>query len=376
MARKGENIYKRKDGGLKDRYIKNRADEKLQNGYVYEKIYSDTQEQLYAPKACMTCCINTTNIVPSDIIFGDICNNWLLKIGSEVKESTYIKYRNIVNSYIIPNMGSVVLAKVDYILLSEFCTRQLTEGGAQGNGLSYKTVSDILGVIKSIIKYASRNKYSVDSSAYAVTIKLKPPRLTVLSMQEEQWLIENLRPFDDYRDVGILICLFTGIRIGELCALKWSDISLTENIMYVHQTMQRIQTHQGPKKTKILISEPKSQCSVRAIPIPNILSDVLCTVIKYEGYVLTGSNEKYIEPRTMQYYFRNILRQCNIRDTNFHTLRHTFATRCIEAGFDVKSLSEILGHANVNITLNRYVHPSMELKKKNMNMLSELFGVH
>ena len=139
--------------------------------------------------------------------------------------------------------------------------------------------------------------------------------------------------------------------------------------------MQRIQTPDGPTKTKILIAEPKSQCSIREIPIAKTLKSFLEPYQDKKGYVLTGKEEKFIEPRTMQNRYKAILKAYGISNANFHTLRHTFATRCIEVGFDVKSLSEILGHANVSITLNRYVHPSMDLKQKNMDKLSDLFAV-
>lgn len=132
---------------------------------------------------------------------------------------------------------------------------------------------------------------------------------------------------------------------------------------HIHRTMQRIQTPDGETKTAILIAEPKSQCSIRDIPIAGTLREKLIQQTVKEGYVLTGNKNRYVEPRTMQNRFKAIVERCGIWDAHFHTLRHTFATRCIEVGFDEKSLSEILGHANVSITLNRYVHPSMELKQ-------------
>ena len=127
------------------------------------------------------------------------------------------------------------------------------------------------------------------------------------------------------------------------------------------------------KKTTVEIGEPKSQSSVRTIPLPEKLVSLLRSAYCNDAYVLSGYKHYYIEPRTMENRFKAILKKCGIKDTNFHTLRHTFATRCVEVGFDVKTLSEILGHANVSITLNRYVHPSMKSKHENMNRLNELF---
>ena len=140
--------------------------------------------------------------------------------------------------------------------------------------------------------------------------------------------------------------------------------------------MQRIQKEHDGKKTMVIIAEPKTECSIRTIPLPRQLIQIIkSSKLKQNGYLLTGSWEKYIEPRNYQYYFKKILRQCGIPQTNFHTLRHTFATRCVELGFDIKTLSEILGHSNINITLNRYVHPSFDLKKQNMNKINKLIAV-
>ena len=159
---------------------------------------------------------------------------------------------------------------------------------------------------------------------------------------------------------------------SELCALKWENISLENATLKVQKTLQRIQeTNKGAStKTKIVITEPKSKCSIRDIPIPKFLVEIARQFLDSpKAYILTGDKSKYVEPRTMQNHFKQFVDACGIEDANFHALRHTFATRCIELGFEIKSLSEILGHANVNITLNRYVHSSFDLKSANMNKL-------
>lgn len=165
---------------------------------------------------------------------------------------------------------------------------------------------------------------------------------------------------------------------GGLCALRWEDISLQEQTIRIHQTLQRVQDKSnGLQKTKIVITTPKSASSIRTIPLPDNLVKILKNYKAVDsGYFLTNSLDRFIEPRTMQYRFKTVLKNSSVEPANFHSLRHTFATRCIELGFDVKSLSEILGHASVNITMNRYVHPSLELKKQNMQRLTELFAVN
>lgn len=376
MPRKGENIYKRKDGRWEGRYIKSRGGKKTIYGYVYAKSYSEVKQKLNLKRAEYVWEEDKPSMKSQkDASFSNVSYLWLMSIKSSVKESTWIKYRNILNCQIIPKIGEKNISKIDYETVSETCGEMLISGGKSGKGLSSKTVSDTLSIIKTVIKYAGRMKFIIDRTVLDVSVKLKPSRLRILSHTEEQLLFKQITTDMDFIDLGIVVCMFTGIRIGELCALTWEDVSLESNTIRIRRTMQRIQTPEGPNKTKILIAEPKSQCSIREIPIAKILRGFLELYQDEKGYVLTGKTNKFIEPRTMQNRYKSILDACDISNANFHTLRHTFATRCIEVGFDVKSLSEILGHANVNITLNRYVHPSMELKQKNMDKLSEFFAV-
>ena len=376
MPRKGENIYKRKDGRWEGRYIKGRCGKKTIYGYVYAKSYSEVKTELNLKRAeYISEEVMLSKIEKKDAPFSAISNLWLTSIRSSVKESTWIKYRNTLNSQIIPRIGVKNISSVDYEIVSKMCSDMLLLNDDFDKGLSSKTVLDALSITKAIIKYAERMKFITDRTALDVSIKLKSSPLKVFSHIEEQLLFEYLSMNVNCINLGILICMFTGIRIGELCALTWEDISLESNTIRIHRTMQRIQTPNGLNKTKILVSEPKSQCSIREIPIAEPLRNFLESNQDKIGYVLTGSDNKYIEPRTMQNRFKSILKTCGINNASFHTLRHTFATRCIEVGFDIKSLSEILGHANINITLNRYVHPSMDLKQKNIAKLSDLYTV-
>lgn len=376
MPRKGENIYKRKDGRWEGRYVKGRNGKKAIYGYVYSKSYSEVKKQLILKRAEYAREENKPSAsTMKDALFSELSEMWLHSIQASVKESTWIKYRNILKCSIVPRVGNTNLSEIDYSAFSALCNDLMESGGKDKNGLAAKTVAYALSLTKAVIKYASRMKYMTDRTALDVSVKVKNAPLRVLSVQEQQILISEFTEELDFTGLGIYICLFTGIRVGELCALTWDDISLENNMIHIHRTMQRIQTPDGKKKTAILIAEPKSQCSIRDIPIAGTLREKLMQQSVKEGYVLTRNKNRYVEPRTMQNRFKSIVERCGIRDAHFHTLRHTFATRCIEVGFDVKSLSEILGHANVSITLNRYVHPSMELKQKNMDKLSELFAV-
>lgn len=376
MPRKGENIYKRKDGRWEGRYIKGRCDKKTIYGYVYAKSYSEAKTKLNLKRAeYISEEVILSKTKKKDAPFSTISNLWLTSMRSSVKESTWIKYRNTLNSQIIPKIGVKNISTVDYETVSKMCSNMLLSYDDSNKRLSSKTILDALSITKAIIKYAERMKFITDRTALDVSIKLKSSPLRVFSHNEEHLLFEYLSSNVNCINLGILICMFTGIRIGELCALTWEDISLESNTIRIHRTMQRIQTSNGLNKTKILISEPKSQCSIREIPVAESLRNFLELYHDKIGYVLTGKCNKYVEPRTLQNHFKAILKTCEISNASFHTLRHTFATRCIELGFDVKSLSEILGHSSVNITLNRYVHPSMDLKQKNIDKLSALYTV-
>lgn len=303
--------------------------------------------------------------------------SWLLKwLNSKkhsVKDSTYVRYKNIIQNHIIPQLGEYQINQIDYHILSQYIDYKLDNGKLDDTGgLSAKTTSDIITIIKESLKYAQLLGAPVLLNFNLLTIRKPSREMRVLNKSEEQTLVKFLLAKIDTYQLGVLVCLYTGIRIGELCALKWKNISIKNREIKIEETMQRLQKIDidGGAKTHITITSPKSFCSIRTIPIPAFLNDILLTFISdSDSFLLTGNENDYVEPRTMQNHFKSYIRKCNIPDANFHSLRHTFATRCIESGFDAKSLSEILGHSSVKITLDKYVHSSMELKRKNMDKL-------
>lgn len=232
--------------------------------------------------------------------------------------------------------------------------------------------------MKQILKYAERI-YCINVCDLSVLkIKLKKKPIKILTKDECKILINYLIKHPNKINIGILLTLFTGIRIGELCALQYKNVLFNEATIVISGTLQRIQKkdNKNSKKTKIIITTPKSISSIRKIPIPLSIIPLLIKIYgEGSGFLLTGDEYKFIEPRTIQNHFRKILNEVKISQINFHTLRHTFATQCLINGMDIKSLSEILGHANVNITLDKYVHPSFEDKRKNMNKLGEYLAV-
>ena len=354
MPRKGENIYKRKDGRWEARYIKSRTTSgKAVYAYVYAKTYREVKTKL----GQIIFRQNDPDMeVTTDQMFEDIALEWFEHTKTQVKEATGNKYWNLLRLYIVPNFGNKEVSEIT----NEYIRRQsdwlLKNGSQKGTGLSSKTVSDILNVLSNILKFAAQNGLALNCDVRTIQIKSQGKQMEVLSRKEQERLCQYLYDELNSYNVGILLCLFTGMRIGEVCALQWEDVSFLDKTIYIHRTLQRIQDRD-------------------VIPIPDELLQLLrIHRAAFSGYLLTN-DEKYIEPRTLQNHFKRALQVCEIRQINYHSLRHTFATRCIELGFDIKSLSEILGHASVNVTLNRYVHPPMELKKENMQKLSSLLAV-
>ena len=211
----------------------------------------------------------------------------------------------------------------------------------------------------------------IDSIISDLSVRCSKKDIRVLTIQEQKALERCLLNSDAPIAAGIYLTLYTGLRIGELCALKRKDIDFASGIIHVTGTMQRLRIEDSSSKTRIMITEPKSKCSIRDIPVPKPVL-LLCKKYYYalsnDCFLLTA-NRTFIEPRLLSYHFKKYTDACNLDDVHFHTLRHTMATRCIEHNVDVKTLSEILGHYDVNVTLNRYVHPSMDLKRKNIEKL-------
>lgn len=299
---------------------------------------------------------------------------WLESVQLKVKESSYVKYHNLVQNHILPELGSHQASQLTTERVEEFVQKKLKNGRRNGSGgLSEKTVRDILAVLKEICIYADYCDIEIPCHFERIRVRNCQAETVVLNRQTQRKLEQFLLEDDSLTKTGILLSLYMGLRLGEVCALKRQHILYSERILSVRSTMQRIQNVDGGgcKKTKVIVTEPKSNSSSRDIPIPEFLMLRLEQLksMPDNTYLLTGSADTFIEPRTMENILRRYLQECGIQRINYHVLRHTFATRCVESGFDAKSLSEILGHSSVNITLNRYVHSSMEQKRKNMEKI-------
>lgn len=309
--------------------------------------------------------------------FDNLINDFLCAQKILVKESTFSHYNNIINAHIRPYFNTFSLEEIDTEVIVNFINEKLSSGRIDGaGGLSNKSVKDISSVLKMIIKYGA-SKGILSSSLIEFSVpKERRKDIKILNSRDLKSLESYVYDAEDSYKLGVYICLYTGLRIGEICALQWKDIDFANKTLKVRKTILRItDTDSDLSKTKIIIDSPKSESSIREIPLPNKLIDILqqhkSKILNEEYYVLTG-NEKYIEPRNYYEKYKKYLIKCNIPNYTFHSLRHTFATRCVEIGFDPKTLSEILGHSDVKITLSRYVHPSMERKRVCMEKLFEV----
>lgn len=320
------------------------------------------------------------------LLFSQYCDAWLAVRKTTCKQSTYCKYQSMLMRYILPYFGKQSPLHFNNTQIAAYTQELLHE-----KHLAPKTVKDILIVLRSILHYTAKQFPDNLPALDIVFPKESKKELRVLTKEEQSKLTAYLLQDMDACKFGVLLAMFTGIRLGELCALKWEHISFSENTVHIVATLQRLpnvmdtasenftEQKEAPlraHKTKVVIDTPKSETSLRVIPLTEMLI-TLCNKMynkQNDTYILTNTKQ-YMEPRTLQYRFQKYLAACNLSDVHFHTLRHTFATRCVEAGFEIKSLSEILGHATTTITLNRYVHASLELKRENMNKLSAMqFG--
>lgn len=379
MCKHGENIRKRKDGRWEARLISEYdGTGKAKYRSFYGKTYLEAKEKRISylrngAEAQHQQKINITD--KSKILVSHIMIKWLDSRKDSVKESTYAHYKNLAETHILPGLGRIPLAALTSENINQFLKELLSSGRVDGKGgLSPKTVADIRSVLLLALEYARSEQYPCPDLDKIFSPHVSRPEMKVLTLEQQEKLENYLFQHPGPMELGILITLYGGLRIGELCALQWRDIHFESGTLQVSKTILRIQKEDRDKekKTQVLISRPKTDSSNRLIPLPGFLLEFLRNFRQEsESYLLTGT-KFYLEPRMCLEKYKKILEKAGLESHTFHTLRHTFATRCVEKGFDPKSLSEILGHANINTTLQNYVHPSIDLKKEQMNRLEQV----
>ncbi|MDE7363901.1 MAG: site-specific integrase [Ruminococcus sp.] len=353
------NITKRKDERYVGKFIIGYDDNgKAQYQYVYGKTYDEAEHKVLIGKEVASRYLSGRYITVSKIY-----NKWLNAVVNRIKESTFANYKAKFEKHILPEFADIPCADLSASRINEFINQKLAEG------LSASYVRDIFTVFKSMLKYA-QEEYGFKLPLKNVVLpKTEKKQIEKISDAEQKRLVSYLRENMSLTAFGILISLFMGLRIGELCGLKWSDVDFDNRILHIRRTVQRISSANGNRKTKVIISTPKSDTSFRSIVIPDFLMEYFEKFRNQADFFILSGSDKVIEPRTMQYRYKKMLKSAEIKNYNFHKLRHTFATNCAEKGFDVKTLSVVLGHSNVNLTLNRYIHPDRSHERKLMNSM-------
>lgn len=357
MSRRGINVYKRKDKRWEGRYYI-KGTKKYRS--VYGKTYTETREKL------LQLAVNSEPKQLSGVMFNTVILNWLEERKTLSKSGTVGTYSARIYKHILPYFEGRKYKDVSVMDITSFINSKLS------GGLSSKYVSDIAMIIKSAAKlYADSTGCENRLSAVKLP-RAKTREAETLTVSEQKSLQTQLLKMDNDISVGIYLSIFTGLRIGELCALQWGNINFEESLLRVEKTVQRVAVQGGRRKTAVVVSTPKTDTSLRIIPLPGFILELLKPHQKDNDIFIISGKTTPTEPRTLTHHFKDILKSAGMPDVKFHTLRHTFATNCLHSNFDVKTLSEILGHANTDITMRIYVHTSLDRKVACMNLLAPL----
>lgn len=374
MPRRGENIRKRQDKRWEGRYIVayDEITGKARYRSVYAAAYGEVKKKLAAEKERgegprgrgQTC---------EGVLFKIILRRWLEGMKLKIRPQTHGKYHHLIEKHLIPRLGEMDIRNLNTSVIHEFLDQQSQSGRLNGaGGVAAGTLRTMVYIIRSAVDFAAEEGLCTPMRGKIIQPPAETGEVVALTLEEQRQLEEYLWDEPDRSRQGILLCLYTGLRLGEICGLTWGDIDLGERVIRIRRAVQRVYYPEGShtgRRTELSVGKPKSSSSVREIPLPSFMASLL-NLTSEEGereamkdcYFLTG-NEKAMEPRTYQYRFKAYLKAAGLPPVKFHILRHTFATRCLTSGADVKSLSEILGHSNANITLDRYVHSSLQVKR-------------
>ncbi|MHC5229050.1 tyrosine-type recombinase/integrase [Enterococcus sp. LJL99] len=363
MAKKKENIYKRKDGRWEGRYKKTRnEDGKIIYGYVYGQKYALVQQELARKKL---------NFVDSkNQLFSGTASEWFdqwlnVHVATNVKLSTLKSYETKINNHIRPFFKKKLLISITKDDINEFIKY------INSQDYSKNMLNSLLNILKNSLNCATKIGYLTENpSSEVILSNEKRRKIHALSVTDQTRL--EFYAFQETDTSAVIIALATGMRIGEICGLKWTDIDFKENIIHIRRSLQRIPGKHEFGRTKVIIDSPKTASSKRDIPLASCFRDYLLEkrYLANSPYVVS-SNGNYVEPRTITYRFKKLLIEAELEDINFHVLRHTFATRCVESGVDIASLSKILGHTSVKLTLDTYTDSLWQRRQEVMQVVDQ-----
>ena len=309
----------------------------------------------------MTSKIQTENV--NSYCLENVIKLWKNTKKLRCKPSTESKYNYIINKHIIPVLGNVDINELSTVKLNEYVENKLLNGRLNiSGGLSPSYVRTMTIILNSTLKFAYDEGILKGNLPHIYKPPTTKKEIEIMTTDEQYKLERYIINNPSCTGLGIILSLNCGLRIGEICALKWSDISIDNQTITISHTVTRILN--SSKGSHLIMGTPKTQASFRIIPIhPKILPIITYVKSLATSEFVVSDKQDFVSPRTYDYRFHRILKESDIRSLNFHSLRHTFATRCVQSGIDIKTLSEILGHSNVSTTLNTYVHPSIEMKR-------------
>ena len=303
----------------------------------------------------------------------DWLSEWMVAKQTTIKRRTRLRYNELISQHITQNLGSYYLDELTLEILQNFTTDLALHGNLKTEkGLSSSSVRGIISILKNALDIAVKYGKISTNPCHSLSLpKLVEKKIDAYSKDEQKTIEEYIETHGKNNHIGIIICLYTGIRLGELLALTWDDINFNQNTISINKTFSIIKNEQGIYEK--MTNTPKTLSSSRVIPIQKFIIKMLKNLKKQTSstFVISTNNGTNVSPRSYQRTFESITRNCNVQKKNFHSLRHTFATRALENGMDVKTLSEILGHKSPVITLTRYSHSLFETKQKMMNSLSK-----
>lgn len=367
MARHGENIYKRKDGRYEGRYVIGRTVAgRTRFGYVYARQYAEVRRMLLEKKAERLEQAGQQEGTRRWML-AEWMNHWLeSEIQGSVKASTYQTYRRQL-AHVLPVLGMYSLIELSPAMIQDFIQ------GLEASGLAGSTVRGIYRLLASAMSFALEEGVIRKNPCRKIRVRRSESSEQRALSRAEQ---EKLRlAAEDSRDLPALLSLYTGMRLGEVCALRWTDIDWEKRTITVRRTVQRVarmNPREGECRTLLMIGAPKSAHSHRVLPVPEFVLERLRAMAAETGmseYVFSRTKHA-AEPRTIQRQFQSLMMRLDVNGVHFHTLRHSFATRLLELGVDVKTVSALLGHGSAKTTLDFYAHSLLEHQRAAIERLA------